>query len=245
MTDLILVKDKTPLTTSLAIAEGTEQQHASVIKLVRKYKTDLKEFGLLGFEIRPRTEGQHGGGDTEYVLLNEPQATLLLTYMSNTPVVRQFKKKLVRAFYDMAEQIRGESRVSRVEFEHNRARRLDNPHGIDIKYSLDLTKIVMQPNQKGLQVLTRLTGIDLDDIAESLQPAYTAPRKTVEAFISACCIQEPGCTIGATDLYQAFQRWNEGSPLSQKAFGSVMKMFFRSQKAANGHKYIDLRLVEE
>lgn len=92
------------LTTSLAIAEGTDNDHASVIRLVKTYLDDLQEFGLVGFEIRARSVGQHGGGDTEYALLNEPQATLLMTYMRNSEIVRDFKKKLVRAFYDFAMQ---------------------------------------------------------------------------------------------------------------------------------------------
>lgn len=34
-----------PVTTTLAIAEGTELDHATVIKLVRTYLADLEEFG--------------------------------------------------------------------------------------------------------------------------------------------------------------------------------------------------------
>jgi phage antirepressor YoqD-like protein len=36
---------------------------------------------------------------TEYTLLNEQQATLLITYMKNTEIVRKFKMRLVKAFY--------------------------------------------------------------------------------------------------------------------------------------------------
>ena len=105
MTDLIVVKDRTALTTTLAIAEGTGHQHATIIKLVRKYQDDLTEFGPLGFEIHVAKRPQGGGTPTEYALLNERQATLLMTYMRNSGVVRQFKKKLVKAFYAMAGQI--------------------------------------------------------------------------------------------------------------------------------------------
>ena len=69
-----------PRTTTLAIAQGTKIKHEAVIKLVRKYTDDLKEFGLLGFEIRPRLKGKHGGGDVEYATLNEEQATLLINH---------------------------------------------------------------------------------------------------------------------------------------------------------------------
>lgn len=106
MHHLVQLHDGQPVTTSLAIAEGAELDHASVIKLVRTYLADLEEFGLVGFEIRARLAGQHGGGDTEYALLNEQQATLLFTFMRNSAPVILFKKRLVKAFFDLAQQQR-------------------------------------------------------------------------------------------------------------------------------------------
>lgn len=102
MSALVTLADGNAVTTSLVIAEGTEAQHASVLRLVRDNLADFEEFGLVGFEIRPRPEGQHGGGATEYAVLNEQHATLLMTYMRNSDVVREFKKQLVRAFYELA-----------------------------------------------------------------------------------------------------------------------------------------------
>ncbi len=90
-------------TTSLVIAKGTNIEHASVIKLVRTYLPDLEEFGRVRFEIRPfDTAG--GTQQREVATLNEQQATLILTYMRNTAIVRGFKKKLVKAFWTLAHQ---------------------------------------------------------------------------------------------------------------------------------------------
>lgn len=102
--NLVTTINGAAVTTSLTIAEGTQNDHASVIKLVRTYLDDLKEFGLVGFEIRPRLQGQHGGSDVEYAVLNEQQSTLLLTYMRNSDIVRQFKKALVKAFWELAQK---------------------------------------------------------------------------------------------------------------------------------------------
>jgi len=104
--ELVTLNAGQPVTTSLAIAAGTHNEHASVIKLVRSYLPDLEEFGLVRFEIRPRLPGQHGGADVEYAVLNEQQSTLLLTYMRNSDIVRSFKKALVKAFFQMAQQRR-------------------------------------------------------------------------------------------------------------------------------------------
>lgn len=88
-------------TTSMRIANGTQVQHKNVIELIRNNIDDFEEFGLVAFQTRPRPEGQHGGGDLVVAILNEEHATLLLTYMRNGDIVRDFKKRLVRAFYEL------------------------------------------------------------------------------------------------------------------------------------------------
>jgi len=98
---VVTLTDGVPTTTTLAIAEGADVEHASVIKLVRTYQTDLEEFGRVGFEIAPfDTAG--GTQQREIAILNEQQTTLIFTYMRNTDVVRDFKKRLVKAFYELA-----------------------------------------------------------------------------------------------------------------------------------------------
>ncbi|WP_052193674.1 Rha family transcriptional regulator [Pseudomonas sp. 11/12A] len=100
---IVIIKDGDAVTTTLAIAEGTLNDHASVIKLVRAYQADLEDFGGVGFEIQPFATA--GGEQTrEVAILNEPQSTLLLTFMRNTDIVRAFKKKLVREFWEMVQQ---------------------------------------------------------------------------------------------------------------------------------------------
>lgn len=102
MNALVTIVGDEARTDTMTIAEGMQIEHASVIKLVRKYVADLEEFGEVRFEIRPRLEGQHGGGDVEYALLNQEQFTLIGTYMKNTEIARAFKKRLVKAFFDLA-----------------------------------------------------------------------------------------------------------------------------------------------
>jgi phage antirepressor YoqD-like protein len=95
-----------PVTTSLAIAEGVGNPHKSVIQLIRQNTSDMEEFGPLAFEMRKGEALPQGGfaKSTEYAILNEQQSTLLLTYMRNNDVVREFKKRLVKAFFELAQQ---------------------------------------------------------------------------------------------------------------------------------------------
>lgn len=89
-----------PTTTSMRVANGTHNEHASVLVLIRKHLADFEEFGRVRFEIAPfDTPG--GRQQREVAVLNEEHATLLLTYMRNSDIVRDFKRRLVREFYEM------------------------------------------------------------------------------------------------------------------------------------------------
>lgn len=107
MNAIVTITDGLAVTTTLAIAEGTGVEHKAVIQLVRTYLTDLGEFGRVTFEMRP-FETAGGMQRREVAILNEQQSTLLLTYMRNSEIVRSFKKRLVREFWQMAEKLRGQ-----------------------------------------------------------------------------------------------------------------------------------------
>lgn len=97
---LVEIKKLDLVTNTAAIAEGVGRDHDTIIKLVDRNKSDLEEFGRVGFEIR--TLDTKGGKQKQRVaLLNEQQTTLLITYMRNNEVVRAFKKRLVAEFFTM------------------------------------------------------------------------------------------------------------------------------------------------
>ena len=86
------------------VAECAEVKRDTVQKLVQRHEKDLREFGRVGFEIR--TLQTRGGQQMAKVYhLNEQQATLLLTFLRNTPVVIEFKKELVRQFFAMRKEL--------------------------------------------------------------------------------------------------------------------------------------------
>lgn len=101
MYELIKVKRNEVFTDSKVISEGTGNKHHAIQQLIQKYESDFSEFGKLAFEMRPTTSGQL---EKVYVL-NEEQATLLMTYLRNNPIVRKFKKNLVDQFYKMRRHI--------------------------------------------------------------------------------------------------------------------------------------------
>lgn len=91
--------DQQPFTTSLIIAERTDNQHQGVRELITNYLDDFQAFGPVRFETGKPLNSENGGGrPTKYAELNEEQAFLLISYMRNTPVVRELKQQLVRDF---------------------------------------------------------------------------------------------------------------------------------------------------
>lgn len=91
---------------SETVAEGSGVQHKNVLELIDANRTDFEDFGQVAFETRKGSALRQGGfaRSTRVALLNEQQATLLMTYQRNTDQVRAFKRALVKAFFEMARQ---------------------------------------------------------------------------------------------------------------------------------------------
>ena len=106
MSNLVYLSPNTEetFTTSEVIAECAGVKRDTVQKLVQRHEKDLREFGKVGFEIRPLS-GSKTGQTVKAYHLNEQQATLLLTFLRNTPVVIEFKKELVRQFFAMRKEL--------------------------------------------------------------------------------------------------------------------------------------------
>ena len=93
---------KEPYTTSEIIAECAEVTHHTIQELLRKHKADFENYGIIAFGIR-KLDGR--GRPMKIYRLNEQQATLLITYLKNTEPVRQFKMNLVKAFFEMRDEL--------------------------------------------------------------------------------------------------------------------------------------------
>ena len=119
MDNLVILKGNDVFTNSWVIAEGTGNSHRAIKSIVDKYSDDFKEFGKLSYhsqwfenEKQKKIFSDNSKGVSrektkiEVILLNEPQATLLITYLRNTEQVRRFKKNLVFEFYRMRDFIR-------------------------------------------------------------------------------------------------------------------------------------------
>jgi len=119
-----------------------------------------------------------------------------------------------------------------VEIRHRRG--VDETKGLDVRYTLDLTKVCTNPTREGLMIVERLTGIDLSDIVQ--QPAQD------KAFVQwlATCSHRPEAQTPAADLYGSFCTWYlanmPGDPPSQKWFGHNLVAFgYQRNRLKSGH----------
>lgn len=96
---------KEPYTLSSIIADCAEIKHHTITRLLREHKSDFERFGVLGFQIHKPDKGTLGGRPEKIYHLNEQQATLLITYLRNTEPVKQFKSDLVKAFFEMRDEL--------------------------------------------------------------------------------------------------------------------------------------------
>ena len=68
---LVETRGQQALTTIEIVAEGCGILHKNVLAMVRKYRADFEELGILAFETRENRGTQ--GAPTEYAVLNEEQ----------------------------------------------------------------------------------------------------------------------------------------------------------------------------
>jgi phage regulator Rha-like protein len=264
MSELVLLHHNEPMTTSLAIAEGTQNTHESIIKLVRKYVEDLQEFGTFGFEIQ-----KSGGRHTEFAYLNEPQATLLITYLRNNEIVRRFKIALVKAFYELRDRLAGQPPA----FE---TRNLS--HGADLAVAADRTfrgflrsaRSSGLPQAQALRVANRKTldRTGMDMLAELDAEAHVASleaeaiRKTQAAashddpdryhaiaFGNAWIAGDlplPAAVCIRSDLHRAYAWWCIASgrnPAGNGKFVSALRSAFKTLRIEDRRLLLDGTLI--
>lgn len=119
MYELVELKGNDVFTNSKVIADGTNNQHESVVAIIRKYEKDILDFGNIDFS--DLKSGKMGQPERVYYL-NEEQATFVITLLRNSKIVVKFKKELVRQFYAMRRfilekqsKLWGETRIANKE----------------------------------------------------------------------------------------------------------------------------------
>lgn len=93
-----------PRVSSRDVAARLDVDHRHTYEMILDYRADFEALGKLRFET---AEIKGRGQPAKYLMLNEDQAYLLLTYARNTPAARACKLALVQAFRQARERLAG------------------------------------------------------------------------------------------------------------------------------------------
>jgi phage regulator Rha-like protein len=103
---VFLSKENTPLTTSEIIADALNKEHKDVMSLIKKYRSNIENFGVVTFKTKLLKRGNRNGSQEKTIAyLNEQQSTIVICLMRNSPKVLEFKVRLVKAFFEMRQQL--------------------------------------------------------------------------------------------------------------------------------------------
>jgi len=105
MSNLVLLKNNQPLTTSLIVARELKRTHKSIVNLIKQYRKDFEEMGKVGeFEM-----SQRKGINAKYYYLNEQHLTFLIMMLrvkqNENDKVLEFKKRITQEFFKMRKWI--------------------------------------------------------------------------------------------------------------------------------------------
>lgn len=102
MTDLVIMKDRQAVTSSLNVAEGFEKEHRNVLRDIDSLKKDVLNFEQMFFEAN---EPDSYGRERRVVYMNRDGFTILAMGFTGKKAL-QFKLKYIEAFNQMEEHIK-------------------------------------------------------------------------------------------------------------------------------------------
>ena len=195
---------------------------------------------------------QTPGGEQELSIISE-SGLYTLVIRSNKPQAKPFRKWVTAEVLPTIRKTGGynlkDSKTVNVSHTHLRGSMA--PGNLDIRYTMDLSKIITRPNRTTIELLERLTGIALTDIL----PEQPEERDTIARFAAECLVVIPDTGAASrvllADAYQRFLLWHQesfgrASLHSLKWLASRLREMGLTVQPSGGRTWIfGLRLVEE
>lgn len=101
MGEMVKFVNMVPLASTLDIWKELGVDHSAIVQLVKKYEEDFQSIRTFQF-LKSKSSG---GRPSEYTLLDEVQATFLITLMRNSSKTVPFKLKITNEFYRMKREL--------------------------------------------------------------------------------------------------------------------------------------------
>lgn len=107
MTDLVIMKDRQAVTSSLNVAEGFEKEHRNVLRDIDSLKRDVLNFEQMFSEVN---EPDSYGRERRVIYMNRDGFTILAMGFTGKKAL-QFKLKYIEAFNQMEEHIKQQVKI--------------------------------------------------------------------------------------------------------------------------------------
>jgi hypothetical protein len=154
------------------------------------------------------------GGDQQMIIISE-SGLYTLIIRSNKPQAKPFRKwvtsVVLPAIRKTGSYALPGAAGKRADIFHHRGPA--SPGGLDIRYTLDLTKIITNPKPQALELLERLTGVVVTDLAADIASGSAAYRDradiraVIDRFAAAHLVAAPGESVLFKEVYGRFLRW--------------------------------------
>lgn len=202
MIELVSITDQKAVTSSLIVADAFGKLHKNVLRDISNLECS-PEFTGLNFE--PSSYLDPTGRALPMYNLTRDGFTILAMGFTGKEAM-QWKEKFIAAFNAMEQALlEGTGERRQVDVTLNHVRGITNPNGLDIKYTLDLTKIAMRPTPAGLAMIERLTGVDMSDIELTKASVSSAPACELSDFLLTLK-GWPGKAL-LKDVHSEFCKW--------------------------------------
>lgn len=227
MTDLVIMKDRQAVTSSLNVAENFEKEHRVVLKAIDDLKEGLaQKYADLFWEdtyIHPQNKQPY-----RVVYMNRDGFTLAVLGFNNTKRVLQFKLKYIEAFNQMEEHIKQQLDTSNLSPE------------------LQFMNSVVQSLAKQEQETKRIEN-KVDSITEIVALNSTDWRKDSRALISKMAKAQGGYEAYRevqSDIYQELDR-RAGSSLKTRVTNKRRRMADEGASKSRRDKLSKLDVIAE
>ena len=199
----LAVVDGRPVTTSLDIAEKFEKLHKEVLRAIRNVECS-QEFNRRNFAPVEYLDAK-GEKRPMFQITRDGFAFLAMGFTGKKAAL--WKERYIAAFNAMEAELLAQVNGKRADIFHHRGPVSES--GLDIRYTLDLTRIVMQPTSRNLAVLERLTGIGMDDLIDELTPAAGENAATLlSLFVEERCLKtDRRIRTTLEEVWRAYLEW--------------------------------------
>ena len=138
-----------------------------------------------------------------------------------------------------------------VQINYQNLDKLKSAKRLDIRYTIDLTKMINRPTRQGLDILSVLTGLDFTEIDPLPGKGRIVTLDDyLHRFLDDCYVVEDMAMAGATELYETWQDWVRRNNLvecnvSMRRFGMVIQEYYGKVRRPDGIYYLGLRRIAE